>query len=52
VVINFVMTLFLPLDTWLRLIIWLFVGLCIYFGYGMWRSALGKELRGELNPAS
>jgi APA family basic amino acid/polyamine antiporter len=51
VAINFVMTLFLPLDTWLRLVIWLLVGLCIYFGYGMWRSVLGKEMRGELRPA-
>src|SRR5262249_16601505 len=52
VLINFVMTLFLPVDTWLRLIIWLLVGLGIYFGYGMWRSVLGKELRGELSPSS
>jgi APA family basic amino acid/polyamine antiporter len=28
----------LPLDTWLRLIIWLVVGMCVYFGYGRHHS--------------
>jgi APA family basic amino acid/polyamine antiporter len=48
VVVNFLMTLFLPLDTWLRLVVWLVVGLCIYFGYGMRRSAIGQEMRAQL----
>jgi basic amino acid/polyamine antiporter, APA family len=30
----------LPLDTWLRLIIWLVIGLAIYFGYGVKRSVV------------
>jgi len=25
----------LPLDTWLRLIIWTIIGIAIYFGYGV-----------------
>jgi len=48
IAVNFLMTLFLPPMTWLRLIVWLALGLCIYLGYGMRNSALGKELRGQL----
>jgi APA family basic amino acid/polyamine antiporter len=32
----------LPLDTWLRLIIWLAIGMAIYFLYGRKHSVLGK----------
>ena len=37
---NGAMMLFLPLDTWLRLVIWLAVGLVIYFLYGRRHSVL------------
>jgi APA family basic amino acid/polyamine antiporter len=30
----------LPMDTWIRLFAWLFVGLLIYFGYGLKNSKL------------
>ncbi len=33
---------------WIRLGVWLVVGLCIYLTYGRWHSKLGKELRGEI----
>src|SRR5206468_2524162 len=50
IAVNLVMMLFLPLDTWIRLVVWLVIGLCIYFGYGLRKSQLGRELSGELPP--
>ena len=46
ILVNVIMMLFLPVDTWLRLVIWLVVGLVIYFVYGMRRSSVGRGLRG------
>jgi APA family basic amino acid/polyamine antiporter len=46
ILVNLTMMLFLPGDTWLRLVVWLVLGLVIYFSYGMWRSTLGQEMRG------
>jgi basic amino acid/polyamine antiporter, APA family len=46
ILVNLAMMLFLPLDTWARLVIWLVVGLVIYFGYGRRHSTLGLQLRG------
>ena len=39
----------LPAANWLRLFVWLIIGLCIYFFYGQRHSVLGKELRGEVS---
>ena len=47
IAVNLMMMLFLPLLTWLRLLGWLAIGLCIYFGYGYWRSVAGRKMRGE-----
>lgn len=43
--VNLAMMLFLPLETWLRLIGWLAIGLVIYFVYGRFHSVLGQESR-------
>jgi APA family basic amino acid/polyamine antiporter len=32
----------LPLETWIRFVVWLFIGLIIYFGYSRHRSSLQK----------
>src|SRR5262249_28892422 len=49
IVVNLLMMLFLPVETWLRLPGWLILGLAIYFFYGRHHSVLGKEIAGE-NP--
>jgi amino acid transporter len=43
ILINFVLMLFLTRDTWIRLIVWLVIGLIIYFSYGMRRSILREQ---------
>ena len=44
IMVNVIMMLFLALETWLRLVGWLAVGLVIYFGYGWRHSVLGRRL--------
>lgn len=36
------MMLFLPPDTWIRLIVWMLIGLDIYMAYGLKKSVLGN----------
>ena len=47
IAVNVLMMLFLPVETWLRLVVWLAIGMLIYFGYGYWNSALGQRLRAK-----
>jgi APA family basic amino acid/polyamine antiporter len=43
IVVNLLMMLFLPIDTWLRLVGWLLLGMVILIGYGFRHSALGQR---------
>jgi amino acid transporter len=45
ILVNLIMMLFLPPDTWMRLVVWLVIGLVIYLGYGRFQSTLGKAMR-------
>ena len=46
ILVNVMMMLVLPPETWKRLVGWLVIGLIIYFVYGMRHSILGREMRG------
>ncbi len=41
--VSFALMLGLPLDTWLRLVIWMAIGLVLYFAYGYKHSELRKR---------
>jgi basic amino acid/polyamine antiporter, APA family len=45
ILISFLLMLSLPGDTWLRLIIWLLIGLLIYFGYSRKHSRVQNARR-------
>ena len=46
--VNLTLMLFLPIDTWLRLVIWLAIGLVIYFPYSRRHSLLTRHLLHEV----
>ncbi|MBX0290159.1 amino acid permease [Hymenobacter sp. HSC-4F20] len=43
-----VMMVSLPWETWLRLAVWLAIGLAIYYGYGRKHSKLGQEAQRQV----
>jgi amino acid transporter len=43
IAVNLTLMFFLPIDTWWRLVVWLLIGLCIYFTFGIRHSALRKR---------
>ncbi|MEP7269879.1 MAG: amino acid permease [Acidobacteriota bacterium] len=45
IAISLLLMASLPLDTWLRLLIWLAIGFVIYFGYSRKHSVVGKSFR-------
>jgi amino acid transporter len=48
ILVNISLMLFLPLDTWLRLVIWLAIGMVIYFTYSRRHSLLTQHLLHEI----
>lgn len=52
ILVCFFMMAFLPLDTWMRLILWMIVGLDVYLFYGLKNSHLTSEKPGILNNAN
>jgi APA family basic amino acid/polyamine antiporter len=42
--ISFLMMVSLPIATWYRLVIWLLIGLCIYWTYGVRNSVVTKSM--------
>jgi APA family basic amino acid/polyamine antiporter len=44
IAISLLMMLGLPLSTWIRLIVWLIIGMIIYFGYSRKHSRLQRSL--------
>ncbi len=47
VVVCFGMMAFLPFDTWIRLIVWMMIGLDIYLYFGIRNSHLNKDVHNE-----
>lgn len=45
--LSFLVMLFLPLDTWLRFLLWMGIGLAVYFLYGRTHSRLARSESGE-----
>jgi amino acid transporter len=43
IVVNLVLMFFLAPDTWLRLVVWLIIGLCVYFTFGIRHSVLRQR---------
>jgi APA family basic amino acid/polyamine antiporter len=42
ILVNLALMLFLPIDTWIRLAVWLGIGMAIYFGYSRFHSKLNR----------
>jgi len=49
IVVSLALMASLPFDTWLRLIIWLIIGMFIYFGYGRHHSRVQAAINAKAN---
>jgi APA family basic amino acid/polyamine antiporter len=50
IISNFLMIFSLGVDNWLRLIVWLLIGLVIYFGYSRYHSKLAIDANRGQSP--
>ena len=51
ILVNLTLMFFLPAETWFRLVIWLALGLVIYFAFGYWNSVM-RQHEAAGSPAS
>jgi APA family basic amino acid/polyamine antiporter len=52
ILVSGLMMVSLPRDTWLRLIIWLIIGMAVYFFYGRHHSRVQAVVNGNPKPTS
>ncbi|MGA9568383.1 MAG: amino acid permease, partial [Candidatus Korobacteraceae bacterium] len=48
IIISFALMASLPLATWIRLFVWLAIGMAIYFGYGRYHSHVQRLVGDEV----
>ena len=51
IVISFYLMYSLPIDTWIRLAVWMVIGMVIYFSYGRYHSRVQKLVADEVKVA-
>jgi APA family basic amino acid/polyamine antiporter len=50
VITSLILMATLPIDTWIRLVVWMAIGLVIYFAYGVRHSKLGRAKPTTIEP--
>src|SRR5581483_7908354 len=51
IIVSLYVMVSLPLETWLRLVVWLIIGLAIYFGYGRKHSRVAAVAEAPKHPS-